>query len=221
MKNALHVDELRKLLSRNDANALRNFCTSSHPGAIADILSTLTPREVWNVLSLPEPRLRAEIFGHLSEELQIELAESLKRQDLAQVVTYMSADERVDLLKRLPEEKQETLLPVLAQAEREDIRRLSSYSEGTAGSVMTSDYATLSPKYNATEAIAKLRKEAPDKETIYYSYAVDPDRKLLGFISLKDLILARPETPVDNIMHRDVIFARTDEDQEEAANKIA
>jgi len=221
MKNALHVDELRKLISRNDANALRKFCTSSHPGAIADILSTLTPREVWNVLSLPEPRLRAEIFGHLSEDLQIELAETLKRQDLAQVVTYMSADERVDLLKRLPEEKQETLLPVLAQAEREDIRRLSSYPEGTAGSVMTSDYATLSPEHNATEAIAKLRKEAPDKETIYYSYAVDPDRKLLGFISLKDLILARPETPVGNIMHRDVIFARTDEDQEEAANKIA
>ena len=86
---------------------------------------------------------------------------------------------------------------------------------------MTSDYATLSPEQSAVEAIAKLRREAPDKETIYYSYVVDSERRLIGFLSLKDLILARPEKQVGEIMHQDLIFAWVTDDQEDAARKIA
>ncbi len=221
MKNPLLVPELRDLLSKKDIKGLREFCASSHPATVAEFLGGLTPEEVWHVLTALEPRLQAEIFGHLDEDLQVSLAEALKRQDLAGIVTHMSSDERVDLLKRLPEDKQERLLPVLAQAEREDIRRLSSYAEGTAGAVMTSDYATLSPEQTAFEAIAKLRREAPDKETIYYSYVLDFSRRLIGHVSLKDLILARPEKRVEEIMHRDIIFAHVTDDQEDAAQKIA
>jgi magnesium transporter len=221
VKNPLFVPELRDLLAKKNVKGLREFCASSHPATVAEFLGGLTPEEVWHVLTVLEPRLQAEIFGHLDEDLQVSLAEALKRQDLAGIVTHMSADERVDLLKRLPEDKQERLLPVLAQAEREDIRRLSSYAEGTAGAVMTSDYATLSPEQTASEAIAKLRREAPDKETIYYSYVLDSSRRLIAHVSLKDLILARPEKRVEEIMHRDIIFAHVTDDQEDAAQKIA
>jgi len=221
MKNALLAPELRELLAKEDTSAIREFCSSSHPGTIAEFLSALTPEEVWEIFTVLEPRLRAEIFSNLDQGLQVGLAESLRRQDLAGIVTHMSADERVDLLKRLPEEMQEDILPVLAQAEREDIRRLASYPEGTAGAVMTSDYATLSPEQTVEEAIAKLRREAPDKETIYYTYVVDSQRRLIGFLSLKDLILARPDRRVEDIMHRDLIYAMVTEDQEEAARKIA
>ncbi len=144
----------------------------------------------------------------------------MSRQELAQIVTEMSADDRVDLLKKMPVEQREALMPAIAQAEREDIRKLSSYPEGTAGAVMTSDYATLPPDITAQEAIEKLRREAPDKETIYYAYVVDKDRRLIGFVSLKNLILAKPDTLIKDIMNKDVIFAYVDEDQEEAARKI-
>ncbi len=220
MKNPHSTPDLRGLLAKNDTKKVREICSSSHPGAVAEMLRTLSPDEVWSVLTLLKPRLRSEIFGNLDESLEVELAKSLKRHDLAEVITYMSADERVDLLKRLPEDTQETLLPALAQAEREDIRRLASYPEGTAGSVMTSDYCTLSPDDTAAEAIEKLRREAPDKETIYYSYVIDANRRLIGFVSLRELILASPQTRVEQIMHRDIIFATVDEDQEEAARKI-
>ncbi len=188
---------------------------------MAESLGALSGMESWYVLTLLEPRLRAEIFGALDQDIQVDLAESLKRQDLAQIITHMSSDERVDLLKRLPEDKQETLIPALAQVEREDIRRLFSYEEGTAGAVMTSDYATLSPDLTVQEALEKLRREAPDKETIYYSYVVDSDRRLIGFLSLKDLIIARPEKRVEELMHRDLIYAFVNDDQEDAAQKIA
>ncbi len=85
---------------------------------------------------------------------------------------------------------------------------------------MTSDYATLTPDLTAAQAIERLRKEAPDKETIYYAYVLDQVRHLVGFVSLKDLILAHANARIGKIMHRDVIHARVDDDQEEAARKI-
>lgn len=213
--------ELQKLLDANDTRGLQRFCSSGHPASIAEALATLSSEEVCDVLSQIEPRTRAEIFSYLEEQLQIRITELLKRKTFIDMMTLMPADERVDFFNRLPEDKQELVFPALAHAEREDIRKLSSYPEGTAGSVMTSDYATLSPELTVSEAMTKLRREAPDKETIYYAYVIAPDRRLLGFASLKDLILARPEKRIEEIMHSEVIFARVDDDQEEAARKIA
>ncbi len=220
MKNPLVAPELREHLAENNIEALKEFCGSTHPGVIAEMLSALEIPEIWQVLSHLEPDLRAEIFSHLDVDVQVEMAHLLRRRELASLVSDMPPDDRVDLLKRIPEDQREALLPAIAQAEREDIRKLSSYPEGTAGAVMTSDYATLSPHLTAEEAIAKLRHEAPDKETIYYAYVVDDQRRLIGFISLKDLILAWPKTKVDDMMHRDVISAHVTDDQEDAALKI-
>jgi len=221
MRNQPIPTALLEFIKANDEKAIQDFCASLHPASVGEVLGALSSQELWHVLTLLEPRLRAEIFGALDQSLQIEMAETLRRQDLAQIVNHMSADERVDLLKRLPEDKQEALLPALAQAEREDIRRLSSYAEETAGAVMTSDYATLSPDQTVSEALSKLRREAPDKETIYYSYVLDSDRKLVGLVSLKDLILARPDKRIEELMHRDIIYAFVTDDQEDAARKIA
>ena len=141
--------------------------------------------------------------------------------DAAALLHLMSHDERADLVNRLDEEQVDRILPHLAQAEREDIRRLASYEPGTAGAVMTTDYVTLPPHLTVREALERLRHEAPDRETIYYSYVVDPQRRLIGFVSLKKLILARPLARIEDIMQRDVIFARVDEDQEGVARQIA
>jgi len=132
----------------------------------------------------------------------------------------MSPDDRADLFKILPEGLREVVLPALAQAEREDIRKLTAYEEGTAGAVMTSDYATLAQDLTASEAIDRLRQVAPDKETIYYAYVVDDHRRLVGFVSLRDLIVASRFSRIGDIMHRSLIFARVEDDQEDAAQKI-
>lgn len=221
MRNPLLLPELKELLEERRADELRDFCSSVHPAEAADFLSALSPQEIWDVLSLLDTHIAAEIFANLEIERQVELANFLSRGSLAQLITSMSSDDRADLLKKLPEHVREALLPALAQVEREDIRRLTSYREGTAGSVMTSEYVALPPDITVAEAIEKLRREAPDKETIYYSYVVDSSRRLIGFVSLKNLILAKPDEKVENIMQRNVIFAHVDEDREEAARKIA
>ena len=219
-KNPLLVPELRELLAGNNAEVLHDFCASAHPAAIAELISALSWEEAWKVLLYAEPMTRAEIFSHMDEDLQIEMVEGLRRDQIASLLADMPPDDRADLFKELPEELAESVLPALAQAEREDIRRLTAYEEGTAGAVMTSDYATLSPELTAAQALDRLREVAPDKETIYYAYVLDRQRRLLGFVSLKDLIVARREAKIKDIMHRDVIFARVEDDQEDAAHKI-
>jgi magnesium transporter len=97
----------------------------------------------------------------------------MPRSDLAATIMEMNADDRADLYKKLSDAQREALMPALAQVEREDIRQLASYDEGTAGAIMTSEYASLSPQLGVTEALEVLRREAPNKETIYRAYVVD------------------------------------------------
>ncbi|MDY0390265.1 magnesium transporter [Desulfobulbus oligotrophicus] len=220
IENPQLISELREILATADSKQLQEFCVSAHPASVAELISTLSSQEAWEVLRHAPYPLRSEILSHLNEDLQIEIVGSLPRHEVAHLLADMSSDDRVSLFKKLSEHLQESILPALAQAEREDIRRLSAYREGTAGAVMTSDYATLSPQLTASQAIELLRKVAPDKETIYYTYVVDKDRKLLGLVSLRELIVAHRDARVNDIMNPEVIFARVDDDQEDVARKM-
>jgi magnesium transporter len=216
----LLLPELREILEAKDYKELQEFCEAVHPAIVAELISGLTCEELWTVLRNITPALRVDIFSHLDESLQVQIAGTLRRDELAGLLGNMSHDDRADLFKKIPKKLRESVLPALAMAEREDIRRLAAYQEGTAGAVMTSDYAALAPDLTAAQAIERLRQVAPDKETIYYAYIVDAGRKLLGFVSLKDLILAKRDERVEDIMHREVISVRVEDDQEEVAQKI-
>lgn len=186
---------------------------------LADVLSQLPLENSRQLLQhLPD---RAYVFSYLAPEVQVRFANVLARNTLAEIVGEMSSDKRADLFKKLNREQQNALLPALAQAEREDIRQLSSYQEGTAGAVMSSEYATLKPELSVREAISMLRLEAPDTETIYFAYVLDEARKLLGVVSLKQLILAQEEQHVSELMATNIVSAYVDADQDEAAKTIA
>ncbi|MFZ5765595.1 MAG: magnesium transporter [Thermodesulfobacteriota bacterium] len=220
MQDPLLNPDLREYITTNNIEALRAFAEKTAPAVAAEYLAAFAPDEIWRVIRTVKPVIGAEIFSFLDDDVQMEIVATVKRDEIARLLTEMSADDRVDLLKHIPEERREAIMPALAKAEREDIRRLSSHREGTAGSVMTSDYATLLPTLTVAQAIDRLRLEAPDKETIYYAYVVDESRRLTGFVSLKDLILARPHMRVGDIMHREVISVHVAEDQETAARLI-
>lgn len=186
---------------------------------LADILTQL-PLENGKILLLQLPE-RAYVFSYLNAEQQARFAEVLPRATLAQIIGEMPSDKRVDLFKHLDQQQQNALLPALAQAEREDIRQLAAYVEGTAGAIMSSEYATLKPYMTVNDAIRTLRQEAPDTETIYIAYVLDESRKLLGVVSLKELILAHEHEQIENIMTKDVISAEVNSDQQDVAKTIA
>jgi magnesium transporter len=215
------VDAIRAAIASGEASAMRALVDDEHPADISAALEEFEPRQTWTVLDLLPLDKQAVIFGYFDRDFQVELAQTAPRAKLARIVTEMNSDERADLFNELSEEQQDALLPALAQAEREDIRRLAGYEEGTAGSIMTSDYALLSEDLPAAQALEKLRHEAPDKETIYRAYVAGPDRRLVGAVRLQDLILAAPRTLVRDLMEEEPVSVRVDEDQEEVARQIS
>ncbi len=216
-----YAHELRNLLLNGEGEIRRDLCASLPEATLAEILTDQPPQSVWGVLSAMQPWKRAAVFGYFNLDFQVYLTENIDKDELADLLTVMSADERVDLFKRLPDEAKESVFPLLAKAEREDIRKLSSYEESMAGSVMTSEYVTLTPDLSVTEALEKLRRQWPGKETIYYAYVIGDDRRLLGFVSLRKLILARPTAHVGDIMKAEVVYIRAVDPREKAAELIA
>jgi len=221
MFNPLLLPDLRVMLQDDDDEGLREFCEALHAAVAAEVLEGLENAEVWRVLSHCGLARQVEIFEFVSLSQQVELVEDVDRERLSRLLEEMSPDDRVDLLARMEEDRVENLLPLIAQAERSDIRKLLSYPEDSAGSIMTTEYASLPEDITVGEAIDRLRKQAPNRETIYYVYIVDEGRRLDGFISLRDLILSDPGAQLSDIMLRDVISVRVDDDQEFVAQELA
>ncbi|MDP2298683.1 MAG: magnesium transporter [Pseudolabrys sp.] len=213
--------DLASLIRSKDFDAARDRFKQEHPADIAALIDELDAREGWAALELLPLEKQAATFGYLDHNTQVELATVAPRARLAAIVVEMNADERADLYNELSDEQREALMPALMQAEREENRKLAEYEEGTAGAVMTSDYATLLPGLSATEALTSLRREAPDKETIYRAYVIDEQRRLIGSVRLQDLITAPARAKVADIMETNTLAVRVDDDQESVARKIA
>ena len=211
---------LKTFLTENREPEAREFCRSLHPEDLAALLPDFTAKEQLRILAIIGHDAAADILSRCTFDDQIRVAALLQDTELAAIITCMPSDDRVDVFKRLPAERGEQLLGLMAQTEREDIRKLGSYQEGTAGSIMSSDYATLTPELTVHHALEKLRLEAPDKETIYYVYVIDARRRLRGFVSLRKLITSRSEARVGDIMLTNPVFARATDDQEEVADKL-
>lgn len=214
------IPDLRELLRDGESAAVREFLDDFHPARIAEIVEDLGVPDGDAVIELLPPRNRAEALTYLPVDEQVRLVEGMGPEQAAELLHHMSHDERADLVNRLDEDRVDAIMPRLAHAEREDIRRLTAYEPGTAGAAMTTDYASLPPHLNVRDALERLRREAPDRETIYYSYVVDAERRLMGLVSLKDLILARPRSRIEEIMTSKIVRAAVDEDQESVARKI-
>lgn len=215
------ANQLRDIFLAGAADEIASTLLSAHPADLADALQLLDPAAAWAILRQTTTARQADVFGYLDHDFQSLLATATPRANLAAIVMQMHADERADLYKELSDEQRDALMPALAQAEREDIRRLASYEEGTAGAIMTSDYAALSPELSATRALTVLRREAPDKETIYRTYVIDQQRNLLGSVRLQDLITAPAQALVADLMDKNTYAIRVDADVEDAARRIA
>jgi magnesium transporter len=212
--------KLELALLNLDKLTLRSTLDEYHFADIGQALAEFEPKEALPLISMFSLGDRAKVFSYLPPYLQADIAALMKRHKLAALFSRMDADERADLYNDLDEEQRAMVLPGLAQAEREDLRKLSSYAEGTAGAIMTSDYATLKEHWLVSRALKQLRLEAPDKETIYQTYVIDGQRRLLGTVSLRELILASPDTQVRELMRTEVVSVSVDESQEQAAKQI-
>ncbi len=219
-KATLH-DALREAITHNDIDTVQALLAEMQPADVAGFVrneDSDTTLRLINELPMEE---RAQTIAHLDFSDQLHVARSLDDNNLVRLFMHMNADERVDLFKVLDQTRQETLLRRLAHNEREDLRRLSSYAEGTAGAIMTSEYAVIPVDCTVEQALAHLRATAPDAETIYQVYLLDARHRIAGTVSLRELILARATAPIRELMRTDVVSVDTETSQEEVARLIA
>ena len=219
--NPLLIPELRVMLAEGDTAGLREVAAELHPATVAEFSEGLDDRELWQLLDAVPVERQAEIFPYYPMARQVELVKAADRPHLGQLLEWMAADNRDDLLRELDPEFVEEILPLVAKAERHDIRMLLSCPEDSAGALMTTEYASLPADITAGEAVARLRSQAPDSESIYYIYVLDAERHLVGFVSLRDLILAKPTALVSDLMQRDPISVRVEEPREQVVEKLA
>ncbi|CEP38248.1 MULTISPECIES: magnesium transporter [Halomonadaceae] len=163
----------------------------------------------------------ANVLGYLPGESQLEVVGQLDDSQVLKLLEEMGSDERADLFNLLSEDRREALLRRMAHREREDLKRLASYEEGTAGAIMTSDYVSIASGMTVSQAMMRVRQTAPDAETVYQLYILDSDGQLIGTMSLRQLMVARPGAIVDDIMIKDVISTRVDNAQEDVARIVA
>ncbi|MEC8475403.1 MAG: magnesium transporter [Planctomycetota bacterium] len=222
MVNTLFLPELREMLANDDRSELEEFCVALNAGRTAEFMEGLNDHDVWRVLQYASPERRAEIFGYFPEIRQVAMLEQESSTQVATLVDEIPADDRVDLMQSLPEERVAEILNLLPVDARRDIQRLGAYPEGTAGALMTTEVAMLRSDLTAREALEELGRQASDVETIYYLYVVDENQLLLGVVSTRQLVssLNKPSRTLAEMMVSDVIAASVAEHQEEVAHKV-
>ncbi len=200
---------------------------------VKETLSTLEPADISDFLAETTPVRRVLLFRLLSKELAIDVFEYMEgseREDLlnsftdkeaAEIIEEMSDDDRTALLDELPAKTVKKLLLHLSPEERGVANRLLNYPDDSAGRVMTPEYIDLKADMTVADSLQHIRKNARSKETIYTCFVMDSKRRLIGVVELEDLILAQPETPVDDVMDSDPVSATTTMDQEEVAQVMS
>jgi magnesium transporter len=163
---------------------------------------------------------QALILADLPITIQLSLFNAMSRKAFATIFEQMPTQSQVDFFQFLSKKAQTEILPFLSKSVRENILRLSAYPPDTAGGIMSLDYASVFERMTCAEAIAKVRADAPSKKLVYYAYVVNDEQTLLGFVTLKDLIMADPAQMIADVVHREFVFAYVDEDREEVAKKI-
>lgn len=187
------MESLRLTVERPSLNEL-------HPADLADIIEDLDSVSRSQLLAGLDQQTAIEALTEADIDTQVEIITGMDTAQASKLLADMPPDEAADILGELPEEKSNELLSLMDQEEAEDVRELMEYEEDTAGALMTTEFISFPADTTAENCINRLRELAPSAETIYYLYIVDHDEALKGVVTLRDLIVAAPQTQLGAIM---------------------
>ena len=206
-----HKDILLSIRELSHARHARDFAEvagKTHPSDMAELLSTLPRATTLALLKKLDDETAADLFGYFSEQLQLELFHSMPANEAARLFEHLPADERADFYALLSPQDRQNLLPALGEPLRRDLLHLASFPEESTGSVTTSEYISVLPETRVSAALKTVRAIARDSETIYIIYVLDRERRLLGTVSLRELLLADDDASMESIMRRRPVSVR-------------
>ncbi|MBT3311168.1 MAG: magnesium transporter [Desulfobacterales bacterium] len=220
--NKILVDSIKRLLRRGATSHLSNIVNKTHAADMSVIFRSLTLTSQQMLFDMIEDvEQKGVLISELEDNIIIAFVDKIELNELVNILEYMQADDVADLVGKLPEEKSDAILELMEKEDSEEVEELLSYRDDTAGGIMVPDFIALREEITSKEAIESLQKEHQDVEMPFYLYVVDEYGRLVGVISLRQLVVVPSETPLKDFMTTDVFSVKTDMDQEEVAKIVA
>lgn len=214
----LTIERIREALDRDDVGAAISALEQLKSEDQIEAFDELDLEEQAAILPELKEESAADILAELDEADAAEIAERVPDESLSRILDEMEPDDAADVIGDLPQERKESVLAGMEEAD--DVRPLLIHPDESAGGLMTTSFVTLRPHMTAQDAIQAMREWSPDSEMAYYLFVVDKDRKLVGVVSLRQLITAQPARQIADIMSTEVVSVPVGTDQEECANLL-
>lgn len=215
-----NVSDLRELLETKQYTNLRQLLAEMNDADIAALMEELEEAEILKIFRILPKDLAADVFSYMDVDYQQRIIVSLTDHEAAGIINNLMADDAVDLLEEMPANMVKRLLANASPDVRRDINNLLRYPEDSAGSIMTVEYVDLKENLTVNQAIERIRRIGMDRETINICYVLDSQRKLLGTVALRYLLLGDGDDVIGDMMNRNVIAIHTLMDQEEVAGQF-
>ncbi|MDP7355636.1 MAG: magnesium transporter, partial [Desulfobacterales bacterium] len=216
------VESIKRLLRRGATSHLIKIVNKTHAADLSMVFRSLSlshQRKLFGIIEDTEQK--GILFTELDEDTFLDLIEGVELDHFVEILEQMPTDDVADLIGRLPEKMSDTILEKMKVEGSEEVEDLLRYKDDTAGGIMLPDFIALAEDTTAKEAIESLQKEHLDVEMPFYLYVVDRYDKLVGVISLRQLVVVPHETTLRDFMTTDVFSVQTDMDQEEVAKIVA
>ena len=211
-------DTITSLLERKKYTTLRDILTTMNPADIAALFDDLEDDALPLLFRLLPKEQAAETFVEMDEDMQELLILGFSDTELKEVVDELYVDDAVDLIEEMPANVVKRILRQADPDTRKMINEILKYPDDSAGSIMTTEYVSFRPDMTVMEAIKRIRRTGVDKETIYTCYVIEDNRKLVGIVSIRTLLLSEENDVIRDIMETHVIAVGTLDDQEAVAH---
>ena len=217
------LSSTRKFINMGALSRLWNLMKNFHAADISSLMGHLVFRErliLFNILFEKDMEKTSEVLSELEPEDAAPIIQELQLNQITELFHIIPSDDAAPILELLPENMKESILAAMEEKPSEDVKELLHYEEETAGRIMSPDFYALDHNTNVSDAITAMQLER-DVESAFYLYTVDEKNRLVGVVSLRQLLFARPNTKLKDIMTKDLITVHPETDQEVVARNVA
>lgn len=215
-----YIQPLQPKLTSLTLTVPRQMLSELHPADIAELVSRVSHQEGVAFLKNLDVDIAADTISELNPETQVEIIKDMDTEKASDIIEMMSPDVAADVLSELPADKAREILEHIEKEEAEDIQELLGHEEDTAGGLMTNEFIVYPPEMTVQEVLGRFKEDASEIETVYYIYVTDPSERLLGVLSLRELLIARPDAKLSDIMVTKLKTVTPDVDEKKVAEII-
>jgi magnesium transporter len=209
------IEDVKNFIKEQNSRSLKNLIDSMRAADVADLIEHLNPDERLYLFDILEPEGAGEVLVEIKPPVQERLISDLDNKVITEIVQELDSDDAADIVGDLPAERAKEIIKILEDDVSEELEKLLPYEEDTAGGIMALEFVSVKTRMTIEEAINTIREKREEVINIYYIWVVDDFGRLVGVVSLKDLVLEPPRTVVRDIMNPEVISVNVHRDQEE------